>query len=176
MRLFVSNNTDLDSINFDKFKRTTSSTYYNLFRVNNNGIETNCPLFEESMGLQIYSNPSLELIKMDSVSMIYNRLQINSNANLLKLDLPRLFETGSDGRDESSFRIFSNQNLSDINAPLLRKVYDNLYVINNNNLDVSHVQLPCELYVFINDSYDCNDDDFNISGNLNNSIVFKIYH
>ena len=43
------------------------------------------------MGLQIYSNPSLELIKMDSVSMIFNRLQINSNANLSKLDLPRLF-------------------------------------------------------------------------------------
>ena len=173
MRLFVSNNTDLDSINFDKFKRTTSPTYYNVFRVNNNGIENLIvPSFEESMGLQIYSNPSLELIKMDSVSMIFNRLQINSNANLSKLDLPRLFETGSDGRDESSFRIFSNQNLSDINAPLLRKVYDNLYVINNNNLDVSQ-ELPCELYVFINDSYDCNDDDFNISGNLNNSYCFQ---
>ena len=171
--LSVSNNSNLDSLNFDKFKKTTSSLYYDPFRVNNNGIANLVlPSFQEAMGLQIYSNPSLELVKMDSVRVIYSRLQVNSNSNLLKLELPRLFETGNDGTNSSSFRIYSNQNLIHINAPSLRKVYDNLYVANNSNLDVSQ-ELPCELYVFINDSYDCNDDDFSVSGNLNNSYCFQ---
>ena len=172
-QLHIGSNANLDSLNFDKFKKTTSLSKYSGLRVNDNGIENIIfPSLEESTRLEVYSNPSLELIKMDSILSLNNRLQINSNPNLLKLDIPRLFQTGKDGDIDSSFRIYSNQSLSQINASSIRKVYDNLYVVNNNDLDVNQ-ELPCELYVFVNDSYDCNDDDFNISGNLNNSYCFQ---
>ena len=173
-RFYLDNNFNLDSVNLNKFKKTTAfSSQWDETRFRNNGNEyLVLPSLTKTNFLRIESNPNLRLVEMDSLILVEHAFFVSGNNSLLKLDLSQLFETGGNGRQFRSFDIYNNPNLNNINIPEIRKVYDGLFISNNSSLDVSQ-EFPCELYVFFNDTADCSPVGFTVNGNLNNTYCFQ---
>ena len=92
-------------------------------------------------------------------------LSLVSNARLVSIEAPQLFETGESGQVATSFNIYSNSILETVSTLSLRKVYGGIRIRYNNLLDTS-TQFPCEMYVFFNDSFDCKPANVSVYSNL----------
>ena len=112
------------------------------------------------------------MIEMDSLTNVNNQFYIRSNAQLSSIEASLLFETGDSGGISQSMYIFDNDALTTLSFPQLRKVYDEIEIKYNNLLDVS-TQLPCEMYVYYNDSFDCSPSTIDITGNATNTYCFQ---
>ena len=97
---------------------------------------------------------------------------IREDAQLSSIEAPLLIETGDSGNTYSSMYVHDNDALTTLSFPQLRKVYDQTYIRYNNLLDIS-TQIPCEMYVYYNDSFDCSHSTISVSGNATNTYCFQ---
>ena len=173
-------NQSLDSINFNKLSKTTHTNistqyprYYGINIINNASINTlKFPSLKTTELFSLYSNNSLRLIELDSLTNVNNTFLVGVNAQLVSIEAPQLFETGESGQVATSFNVYNNSILETVSIPSLRKVYDGIQIGGNNMLDTSS-QFPCEMYVFFNDSFDCKPANVRVYSNLNNTYCFQ---
>ena len=173
-RIYIYNNQELDTLNFNDLKRTTSSYInYGLSMSYNESLENIIlPSFLSSQRLYFYRNHALKKLRLDSINNIGHEFSVGDNHTLKEVKAPLLFETGSSGSRSTSFSIFDNDSLTRIEVNSLRKVYDGININRNAMLGVSD-NFPCEMYVFENDSFDCSPDALTVSGNSTNTFCFQ---
>jgi len=179
--LNLNRNQSLDSINFNKLSKTTHTNnstqyprYYGINIFNNASINTlKFPSLKTTELFYLSNNNSLRLIESDSLINVDHYFIVSSNAQLVSIKAPQLFETGKSGQVAPSFNLYGNSILEAVSIPSLRKVYDGIAIGSNNLLDTS-TQFPCEMYVFFNDSFDCKPAaTMSVYSNLNNIYCFQ---
>ena len=174
----IRDNQSLKKINFDSLKSSNNvkdkdywvEPFILIYR-NTLLEEINIPTIEDFYKITIENNESLTEIIFPELLTIHKNLTIRDNVNLSKVHMPKLETTGDKVYNSNSFLLNSNQSLNDINFDSLHKVYTSLTVENNQQLDLN--DLPCNLFVLVNDGLDCTFGDINVSNNLDDSYCFQ---
>jgi hypothetical protein len=168
-RIQVNNNPLLLNINFPML---VGSDEFHL-KIADNDLLNNISLPEviKMFHLEIYNENILSDITLPKLDEIAYKLNIYANNSLTDLILPSLITTGSNVFNQNSFYLHSNPQLNNIDLNNLYKVYTEIRVTNNNLLDVNN--FPCNLFVFVNDGFDCTFDTITINDNLDNNYCFQ---
>lgn len=172
--LSIDNNPLLLAIEWNQLTDIKTNDNYS-FYINNNAslerIELNALEDVESI-FQINSNSSLETIELQQLVNVHRKVGVSGNSLLTSLSAPQLFSVGDYLFSGTSFDIYNNTLLSNLDLSSFRKAYGYLNVGANYSLDTS-TAFPCELYVFYNDGFDCNPGAVNVGGNLDNNYCFQ---
>ena len=165
----IQNNINLKELYFPQLKNVTSSISIN----GNSSITTiNWPdlkLVEQSFTID--NNLSLQTVRLNELEKIYHNLQVSNNIELISLFAPKLFSVGNNLFNGRTINIYSNNKLATLDFNSLKKVYNGLYIYANRSLDIG--QLPCAIYVYKNDGFDCSPESVNVFGNQNNTYCFQ---
>ena len=168
-RIQVNGNSSLLNLSFPKL---VGSDEFHL-KIFDNDLLNNIslPQVNKMFQLDIYNENILSNITLPNLDEIAYRLYIYANNNLTDLIIPSLITTGSNVYNQNSFYLHSNPLLSSIDLNNLNKVYTEIRVTNNNLLDVN--DFPCNLFIFVNDGFDCTFDTITINDNLDNNYCFQ---
>ena len=121
--------------------------------------------------LEVFNENILSNITLPELDEIAYKLNIYANNNLTDLILSSLITTGSNVFNQNSFYLHSNPLLSNIDLDNLYKVYTEIRVTNNNLLDLN--DFPCNMFIFVNDGFDCTFDTITVNNNLDNNYCFQ---
>ena len=172
--LSIDNNPLLLAIEWNQLTDVKTNDNYSFYIYNNASlerIELNALEDVESY-FRIQNNSSLETIELQQLVNVHRRVRVTSNSLLTSLSAPQLFSVGDYLFSGTSFEIYDNLLLSNLDLSSFRKAYGGLNVVSNSSLDTS-TAFPCELYVFYNDGFDCNPGAVNVGGNLDNNYCFQ---
>ena len=173
--LSIDNNPLLLAIEWNQLTDIKTNVNYNSFYIYNNAslerIELNA-LEDVESNFQIENNSSLETIELQQLVNVHRKVGVSGNSLLTSLSAPQLFSVGDYLFSGTSFDIYNNTLLSNLDLSSFRKAYGYLNVGANYSLDTS-TAFPCELYVFYNDGFDCNPGAVNVGGNLDNNYCFQ---
>ncbi|MFZ9673178.1 MAG: hypothetical protein ACO3A1_02675 [Flavobacteriaceae bacterium] len=169
IRLFIETNPALASIEFPNAINLSNSE----ININSNNSLTvvNLPSVTELRRFELLNNPEILSLNLPNIEKIHSRLYIFNNDKLSNLSFPSLILTGSNVFKENSLSIEGNALLANVNFDNTRKVYGNLNIKNNNQLNLN--EFNCNLYVYENDGFDCTPGTLSISGNLDNNYCFQ---
>jgi hypothetical protein len=169
IRLFIESNPALASIEFPNAINLSNSE----ININSNNSLTvvNLPSVTELRRFELLNNPEILSLNLLNIEKIHSRLNIFNNDKLSNLSFPSLILTGSNVFKENSLSIEGNALLANVNFDNTRKVYGNLNIKNNNQLNLN--EFNCNLYVYENDGFDCTPGTLSISGNLDNNYCFQ---
>ena len=168
-RVEIDNNPALTNIEFPNAGVMTNSG----IEINDNAILTSVqiPNATEITTLSIYSNPELQNLSFPAIEKVHSNLIINNNDKLTSLSAPSLLLTGTNQYLNNSFKIDGNALLDNLDFTNLEKVYGNLQVTNNAQLNLS--EFNCPIFIYENDGFDCSFGTLTISGNLDNTYCFQ---
>lgn len=168
-RIQINNNPSLLNLSFPNL---VGSDEFHLMIADNDLLnDINLPEVTKMFHLQIYNENILGNITLPQLDEIAFKLNIYANNNLTDLILPSLITTGSNVFNQNSFYLHSNPLLSNIDLNNLYKVYTEIRVTNNNLLDLN--DFPCNMFIFVNDGFDCTFDTITVNDNLDNNYCFQ---
>lgn len=167
--LKIHNNPALTNIDFPNAGVMTNS----YIEIHDNAILTSIqiPNATEITTLSIYSNPELQNLSFHAIEKVHSNLRIDNNDKLTSLSAPSLLLTGTNQYLNNSFKIDGNALLDNLDFTNLEKVYGNLQVTNNAQLNLS--EFNCPIFIYENDGFDCSFGTLTISGNLDNTYCFQ---
>ena len=168
-RLSINNNPALTNIEFPNAGVMTNSG----IGIHDNAILTSIqiPNATEITTLSIYSNPELQNLSFPTIEKVHSNLIIDNNDKLTSLSAPSLLLTGTNQYLNNSFKIDGNALLNNLDFTNLEKVYGDLQVTNNAQLNLS--EFNCPIFIYENDGFDCSFGTLTISGNLDNTYCFQ---
>ncbi len=189
----ISNNINLESISFSNFKHYNAgainiSENYSLDEIIFSSLESslnasisinNChsiknldfPSLNNYNSIYINGNSQLNILNFPELQIIHSYLNVENNSSLNQLQAPKLVTTGDKVYNNRSFRLSNNPLLSTIDFSSLHKVYTEMIIVGNSQLDLN--DFPCNLFVLVNDGLDCTFGDTNVSNNLDDTYCFQ---
>lgn len=168
-RIYIYSNPALTSVEFPDLVNGENSSF---FIYNNSQLSslqlTNTTALRE---IQVYDNFELSTFNLPNITTVHSLYNITNNDNLTSLSAPKLAITGTTQYLGNSFKIDGNALLSDLDFSGLEKVYGNLTVTSNPQLNMN--EFICPFFIYENDGFDCSFGTISVSGNLNNTYCFQ---